>query len=98
MSPQDKAPEGVRDGGPAPKSEPLYTVYECVYPDARRRQSGEPADEAVSRAFFEFLPDAEHFRLYNGGVINPVPVTRSQRQLLFRQRKLGNRVYRKKSR
>lgn len=76
-------------GGAAGVPDPhTYTVYECVYPDASRRRAGEPADEAVSRAFFELREDAERFRSHNGGEVRETAVSSVQLRQLKQQHKL----------
>ena len=84
--------EDAADGGSAAptKPEPTCTIYECVYPDADRRRSGEPADEAVSRAFFGSLPDAQAFQRHNGGVVEPKVIPISERRRMERLRLLPN--------
>lgn len=78
------------DGGPAAPREPQYEIFECVYPDDRRRASGETADEAVSRAYFLTYEDADAFSRHNGGTVASCLVSATVKRQLQRSRLLPN--------
>lgn len=72
-------------------NERTCTIYAVVYPDDRRRASGETKDEAYSRAYFDSPGDAASFWRHNGGTIVPEVVTLSKANRLRRLGLLGRR-------
>ena len=64
-------------------------IFEVAYPDEKRLASGEPPDEALSRAYFVSRREAEVFARREGGEVIPRTVSGEVRRELYRRRMLG---------
>lgn len=97
---RDDAARGLAVQEAADPSPRTITIYEVWYTDTARVRSGEPAQEAASRVFFESLGAAQHFQREVRGEILPVQKTANQVKYLrtlglLGPARHGNRKWRK---